>query len=116
MYVDESPGEGEGQPLGMTVSPDKLLQLMGGIEAEESRIQTWLFDNEQRLKTIPSPGNDPCSEDAVSVFGQNGEAACDAARAYSGQLRNVINKLRDSAHVYGLIEDDNINNFQRVSK
>jgi hypothetical protein len=111
LYVDT--GEGAGQPLGVTVSPDKLVRLMEGIETERDRLRTWLRENRLPLTDIRAPGNDPCSRDTVTVFSQNGESAVEKADAYVTQLTNVIIELRNSARDYGLIEDENTDNFRR---
>ena len=111
MYVDT--GEGAGQPLGMTVSPDKLVSLMEGIETERDRLQTWLRENRSPLTEITAPGNDLCSRDTVAVFAQNGGSAIEKASIYVEQLESVITELRNSARDYGLIEDDNADNFRR---
>ncbi len=54
MYVDET-GENAGQPLGMTVSPDKLVRLMEGIETERDRLRKWLIANRGPLTEIKAP-------------------------------------------------------------
>jgi hypothetical protein len=112
LYVDT--GEGAGQPLGMTVSPDKLVRLMEGIDTERERLRTWLYDNRLGLGSEMSPpGNDPCSRDTVAVFAQNGDSAIEKAQIYVDQLFEVVTELRNSARAYGLIEDDNTDNFLR---
>jgi len=77
LYVDET-GENAGQPLGMTVSPDKLVRLMEGIETERDRLRKWLITNREPLTEIDPPGTDLCSRDTVAVFSQNGESALES--------------------------------------
>lgn len=112
MYVDET-GVNAGQPLGMTVSPDKLVRLMEGIETERDRLREWLLNNETALTRIDQPGTDLCSRDTVAVFSENGQSAIERAGLYVDQLDNVVTELRNSARDYGLIEDDNTDNFRR---
>lgn len=114
MYVDT--GEGAGQPLGMTVSPDKLVRLMEGIDNERVRLQTWLYENRDSLTVIGPPGTDLCSRDTVAVFSENGVSAVKMADAYVIQLANTVEELRACARDYGLIEDDNANNFRRETE
>lgn len=113
MYVDLGPEEGSGQPLGMAVSPDKLLQLKAGFEEERDRINMWLFDNRRRLHSIDPPGDDPCSRDAMAVFGQNGSIAVAKAEAYVERLTTVAQKMHESAVAYGLVEEDNSSKFRQ---
>lgn len=115
MYVDDT-GENAGQPLGMTVSPENILRLMEGIENERDRLRTWLYDNRDPLTTIDPPGTDPCSRDTVAVFSENGQSAVDKAWLYVEELDNTVEELRACARDYGLIEDDNTDNFRRETE
>jgi hypothetical protein len=100
----------------MTVSPDKLVRLMEGIETERDRLQTWLRHNEPALTKIDPPGTDPCSRDTVAVFSENGQSAANKAWMYVEQLDNTVEELRACAREYGLIEDDNTDNFHRETE
>lgn len=113
MYVDVGPEGESGQQLGMIVDPDKLLQLKAGFEAERDRIATWLRDNRERLINIDPPGNDPCSSDAMAVFGRNGDSAIAKAEDYVQRLTTVAQKMHESAVAYGLIEDDTASKFRQ---
>jgi hypothetical protein len=100
----------------MTVSPENILRLMEGIETERDRLREWLITNREPLTKIDPPGNDPCSRDTVAVFEENGQSAVDKASAYVKELTNTVEELRACARDYGLIEDDNTDNFRRETE
>jgi hypothetical protein len=95
----------------LSVSPDKLVRLKQALEDQRDVIRAWLAHNRERLRVIPSPGNDPCSRDTTAAFGANGDSATRAAASYVGELSSVIRKLHECAIAYGLTEDDNKGKF-----
>lgn len=101
------------QPARLLVAPDKILFVKRGFENEAARIREWIRDNGDKLRHVPSPGADPCSEETVKALGQNGESALRAAQGYVDQLMKVAEGLGEIAQTYGLVEDGNTQRFNQ---
>jgi hypothetical protein len=110
VYIDTS---GQTEPGRMIVDPDKLVLLKQGIQDERDRIANWLFQNRSRLRTIESPGEDPCSKAAMAVLGQNGQMALGQGDAYVDRLTEVVRKMAESATAYDQVEDATAAAFRR---
>jgi hypothetical protein len=99
---------GSALPLArLVVDPDKVLSLKHGVEEERDRVRDWLYANRWRLHDVPQPGTDPCSGDACTTLGENGQSAVHAAEGYVAQLGNVAAQLDEIAKAYRLTEEDN---------
>jgi hypothetical protein len=109
VYIDP----GLDGPERMIVEPDKLLQLKQGIEEERDRVAEWLINNGLRLRTIKSPGEDPCSVDAMDIMGQNGHTALKKGDAYVARLASMITKMHESALTYDRVEDETARTFRQ---
>ncbi|OLF16747.1 PE domain-containing protein [Actinophytocola xanthii] len=102
MFIDTGDLDG---PERMVVDPDKLLQLKQGIEEERDRVAEWILRHGRQLAEVESPGGDPCSRDAIAIVSENGGIATAKGAAYAARLDIVIDKMRESALAYGLIEE-----------
>jgi hypothetical protein len=110
VFIDTGDLDG---PERMVVDPDKLLQLKQGIEEERDRVAEWILRHARQLGDVKSPGGDPCSEDAIAVVSENGGIAMAKGAAYAARLDAVIDKMRESALAYGLIEDTAVTTFRQ---
>lgn len=91
----------------LIVDLDKIVELQHGFENELVRIRKWLNENDVRFSIVGPPGGDPCSQDTVCAFGENGDAAIEAMRGYVAQLESVAFALDKIANAYGLTENAN---------
>jgi hypothetical protein len=110
MYIDTG---GSAEPRRLVVDPDKLVQLEQGIEAGGDRIERWLATSRRQLRKIDSPGEDPCSQDAVGIVAENGGTAFNKGEAYVARLTTIVEKMDESAKTYRLVEDDTATAFRR---
>lgn len=103
-------------PARLIVDPDQVLALKHGFEVERDRVQEWIDRNNERLRQVRTPGDDPCSKETAEALGANGNAAITAAWGYAAQLKKVAEALGEIAKAYGLTEDENARRLGRRTR
>jgi hypothetical protein len=91
----------------LVVEPGKILELKRRLEVRREKVHDFLDQKDTVLTTIPAPGGDPCSDEAVKLLATNGAAAVTAARGFAAELDSVIGQLDHIARDYQLLEEKN---------